>query len=143
MKNNNDKNLAPIKGRIVQFVEKQHIEKKSFFNSLGVASSNFRGNALFSEVSADVVAKILSQYRDVNIDWLLSGEGEMFKGSSKGSISQNITGDGNIQSGNDTTVADNSKQLVQELQKQLEECKEQLKEKDKTISQLVNLMSSK
>ena len=48
MTNKSDKILAPIKRRVVEFIENQQIEKKFFFKNLGVASSNFRGQALYS-----------------------------------------------------------------------------------------------
>lgn len=79
MTNKNDKILAPIKGRVIQFIEKQNIEKKFFFEKLGVASSNFRGKALFSEISADIIAKILSLYPDSNPEWFLIGKEPMLK----------------------------------------------------------------
>lgn len=79
MTNKSDKNLAQIKGRIIQFIENQRFEKKFFFENLGVASSNFRGQALYSEVSADVVAKILSTYPKCNPEWLLLGQEPMLK----------------------------------------------------------------
>lgn len=79
MTNKSDKILAPIKRRIVEFIENQQIEKKFFFENLGVASSNFRGQALYSEVSADVIAKILSLYPNSNAEWFLLGNGEMLK----------------------------------------------------------------
>ena len=79
MTNKSDKILAPIKRRIVEFIENQQIEKKFFFENLGVASSNFRGKALYSEVSADIIAKILSLYPNSNAEWFLLGNGEMLK----------------------------------------------------------------
>ena len=79
MTNKNDKILAPIKNRIVQFIENQNIEKNKIFENLGVASSNFRGQALFSEISADIVAKILSLYPELDLYWLILGEGEMIR----------------------------------------------------------------
>lgn len=79
MANKSDKILAPIKRRIVEFIENQQIEKKFFFENLGVASSNFRGQALYSEVSADIIAKILSLYPNSNAEWFLLGNGEMLK----------------------------------------------------------------
>ncbi len=74
-----DKNLAPIKSRIIKYIENQGIEKKTFFEKLQVASSNFRGNALFSEISAEVVAKILTLNYNISTEWLLTGKGVMLK----------------------------------------------------------------
>ena len=74
-----DKILAPIKQRILQFVDYKQIERKNFFGELNVATSNFRGNALYSEVGGDVIAKILSSHPKLNAEWLLTGNGEMLK----------------------------------------------------------------
>ena len=74
-----DKILAPIKQRILQFVDYKQIERKNFFGELNVATSNFRGNALYSEVGGDVIAKILSNHPKLNAEWLLTGNGEMLK----------------------------------------------------------------
>ena len=74
-----DKILAPIKQRILQFVDYKQIERKNFFGGLNVATSNFRGNALYSEVGGDVIAKILSNHPKLNAEWLLTGRGEMLK----------------------------------------------------------------
>ncbi len=75
MTNKNDKILAPIKQRIIEVIENQTDKKKDIFDNLNVASSNFRGSALFSEVSADVVAKILTMFPNTNPDWLILGKG--------------------------------------------------------------------
>jgi transcriptional regulator len=74
-----DKILAPIKQRILQFVDYKQIERKNFFGELNVATSNFRGNALYSEVGGDVIAKILSNHPKLNAEWLLTGNGKMLK----------------------------------------------------------------
>ena len=74
-----DKILAPIKQRLLQFVDYKQIERKNFFGELNVATSNFRGNALYSEVGGDVIAKILSSHPKLNAEWLLTGNGEMLK----------------------------------------------------------------
>lgn len=74
-----DKILAPIKQRILQFVDYKQIERKNFFGELNVATSNFRGSALYSEVGGDVIAKILSNHPKLNAEWLLTGNGDMLK----------------------------------------------------------------
>lgn len=74
-----DKILAPIKARIIQFAEIKKITKKDFFEELGVSASNFRSSGLKSEVGGDVIAKILAQYPEINPQWLITGDGEMFK----------------------------------------------------------------
>lgn len=87
MTNKNDKILAPIKGRIIQFIENQGEKKEFFFKELNVASSNFRGQALFSEVSAEIVAKILSKYPNLSSEWLLLDKGSMLKSEPQPAVS--------------------------------------------------------
>lgn len=140
MTNKNDKILAPVKGRVIQFIENQSIEKKMFFEKLGVASSNFRGNALYSEISADVLAKILTLHPNVNSDWLLTGKGSMLKEDAKTNINQTITGDSNIQSGNNTNVTGDCKEKVQELQKLLKEKDKEIERQKKQIDKLFNMI---
>lgn len=72
-----DKILAPIKNRILQFIDYNGIAKGNFFKELNISASNFRSNSLYSEVGGDVIAKISSLRPDLNLVWLITGEGEM------------------------------------------------------------------
>ena len=74
-----DKNLAPIKQRIIYFIDNKGIKKKDFFTNLNVAASNFRSDSLKSEINGDVIAKISSLYPDLNLDWLITGKGNMLR----------------------------------------------------------------
>lgn len=139
MTNKNDKILAPIKGRIVQFIENQKIEKKFFFENLEVASSNFRGQALYSEVSADIVAKILTLYPNSNAEWFLLGKGNMMKNEKKKELNQSILGHNNTMVGNDL-ITDNNL-AIKVLMSQIEDCKKIIEEKDSQINKLLNLIS--
>lgn len=67
--------LAPIKQRILQFIEYKGLKKGEFFSLIDVSPSNFRSKSLQSEVGGDVIAKISSYFPDVNLKWLLTGEG--------------------------------------------------------------------
>lgn len=72
-----EKILAPIKSRILEYIDFKGIEKGKFFSDLGVSSSNFRSGGLKSEVGGEVIAKILSTHPDINSDWLITGSGPM------------------------------------------------------------------
>jgi phage repressor protein C with HTH and peptisase S24 domain len=78
-----DKILAPIKGRIMQYVEFKGFEKKTFFEKHEISASNFRGPSLKSEVGGDVIAKISTSYPEINPEWLLTGKGSMLKGEER------------------------------------------------------------
>jgi phage repressor protein C with HTH and peptisase S24 domain len=74
-----DKILAPIKQRILQYIENKSFEKIKFLESIGVSASNFRSSGLKSEIGGEVIAKILSIDESLSADWLLTGSGNMFK----------------------------------------------------------------
>ncbi|MCQ2351296.1 MAG: hypothetical protein MJ003_04905 [Paludibacteraceae bacterium] len=73
-----DKNLT-IKERILLFAESQHIKKECLYQQIGVAASNFKGIGLKSEIGGSLIVKFLTQFPNVNSDWLLTGNGEMLK----------------------------------------------------------------
>ena len=138
-----DKILAPIKQRILQIIDFKEVERTKFFKILGLASSNFRGNALYSEVGGDVIAKILAEFPDINANWLLTGRESMLKEEQKHSINQTIEGNNNTISGKDTlTHSDSSedKATIKELKKRIAEYEKKLEEKDKQISKLINVI---
>lgn len=144
MTNKSDKILAPIKSRVIQFIENQNIEKKFFFEKLGVASSNFRGNALYSEISADVIAKILSQYPYADSEWLLTGKGSMLKDDAKGSISQKAKGNNNTQIGSGSATITRNKGHSSEPEKnKVHELEKLLNEKNQELEGLKTLLSEK
>ncbi len=68
-----------IKDRIIQLIEYKGIAKERFFEKIGVTSANFRGKAKNSDVNSQTIAKIFTEIPDVNIEWLLTGIGDMFK----------------------------------------------------------------
>ena len=127
---------------------KQYIDYKGFTNSSfekknelsnGYIATQLKRNA---DLGEGVILKILDNCLDLNPEWLLTGKGNMLKTDVKTNISQTITGDSNIQSGNNTNITGDCKEKVQELQKQLQECKEQLREKENQVSQLINTVTA-
>lgn len=69
--------MSSIKDRVVQVLEAQKIPKESFFKSIGMTSSNFRGDAKKTPLNSDAIANILSKLPQINALWLLTGDGEM------------------------------------------------------------------
>lgn len=132
-----------IKERVIKLLEFKGIPKEKFYDKIGVTSANFRGNAKKTPLNSTTIENILSEIPDLNLDWLLTGSGSMIKSEDKSSISQNITGNSNTQSGKNTSIAGNYSEKIEKLEAKLQEYEEKLAEKDRTISQLVNLMSSK
>ncbi|MEG1998684.1 MAG: S24 family peptidase [Bacteroidales bacterium] len=73
-----DKNLT-IKERILFYAKNQGIDKADMFAKIGIATSNFRGNGLKSEMGGNKIVSFLTEYKDVSPEWLLTGEGDMCK----------------------------------------------------------------
>jgi len=120
-----DRNLSLIKERIIVFLENQKIKKENFFKLTGISPSNFKGVGAKSELGGDKIVKILSIYKNLNPDWLLTGEGKMLR-----------------QPGSDGCGDDAVKRAEQlaaeneELRTQLELQKKLLEAKDETIEAL-------
>ncbi|MBB4117901.1 phage repressor protein C with HTH and peptisase S24 domain [Mesonia hippocampi] len=71
--------MTYIKDRILQIADIKETNRDVFFDKFSFSYSNFRGKSKISSPNADILVEISSVYPDVNINWLLTGEGEMFK----------------------------------------------------------------
>lgn len=69
-----------IKDRILFFVAEKGIKKETFYSSVQMAASNFKGSAMKSDLGVDKIVKILDSYPELstanNIIWLITGRGE-------------------------------------------------------------------
>lgn len=68
-----------IKDRIIQLIEYKGIAKENFYLKIGMTSASFRGKAKESPLNSNAIENILSEIPDVNIEWLLTGKGQMLK----------------------------------------------------------------
>jgi hypothetical protein len=75
--------MTNAKERILYFIESQQINKEYFFEKVGLSYSNFKGIQKKSGLNTDAIVKILSIYPELNVDWLITGNGEMLKAYSK------------------------------------------------------------
>lgn len=71
--------MATIKDRIIQVIELKKINKEKFFAEIGMSSSNFRASAKNTPLNSNAVAIIFSKIPDINLKWLITGEGNMFE----------------------------------------------------------------
>ena len=67
---------SPIKQRILYFSSNLGISKRDFYTEIGVSRGTLESGTGITE---DVVAKFIARYPEVNIDWLITGEGDMLK----------------------------------------------------------------
>ena len=72
-----DKIFAPIKQRLVHYIDYKGIKKEKFYALTNISASNFKGVGAKSEIGGDKIAKILTIYTDINPKWLITGKGEM------------------------------------------------------------------
>lgn len=66
--------MSPIKQRILYFVEKLGITKREFYADVGISRGTLESK---SGITEDVMAKFIAKYPLVNIQWLITGEGNM------------------------------------------------------------------
>lgn len=68
-----------IKDRIIHLLEVKRAKTEETFKALGTTSANFRGRAKETPVNSDIVERLFEMFPDLNLEWLITGEGQMFK----------------------------------------------------------------
>lgn len=66
--------ISPIKQRILLFAGTLGISKRDFYAKIGVSRGTLESKTGITE---DVVTKFFATYPEVNIEWLMTGRGEM------------------------------------------------------------------
>lgn len=66
------------KERIIQFIEKDGISKNKFYTQTGISNGTLDKK---SGITGDTILKIYKAYPDINLEWLITGEGDMMKSS--------------------------------------------------------------
>lgn len=71
--------LTNVKDRLIYFLDAKGVNKSEFGRRVGV--SNAFVASIRKSIQPDKLSAIQREFPDLNIDWLLTGEGEMLKGS--------------------------------------------------------------
>jgi len=74
-----DKKYTYIKERVLSIADFKSISKEKFLADIGMTYGSFKGKAKEGTLNSDAVAKIYTKHPDINIEWLLTGKGEMIK----------------------------------------------------------------
>lgn len=106
-------NLTP-KGRILQLIDYQKVSIRIFCKKILVSSSYFAKN---SAMGSDIIEKIAELYPNLNIDWVITGRGEMFLKN------------------------DNNSLQVVNSNEQLEIAKKQCEQEKKTLQYIIDLQA--
>lgn len=77
-----------IKDRVVQIAEKQDISKEEFFKSIGMTSASFRGKAKESPLNSNAIVNIITNYPDVDLYWLLNGSTQKMPSDTKNLVEE-------------------------------------------------------
>ena len=106
-----------MKERILQFIEYKRLSKNKFYKETGLS------NGILDKqggISSDSLEKIYYVYPEINLDWLLTGKGEMLKKEgvvqeAHNNISSTITQHQTIHAPEDyETLKQENKRLTQE-----------------------------
>lgn len=125
-----------MKERILQFIDYKGFNKSKFYRETGLSNGILDKK---SGLTLDSIEKIYSKYPEINIEWLLTGKGEMLK-----TFAQNITQNGNTNVNNGHNVSGQGniiKQTNDELMEIIREKDKQIAEKDKQIAMLIEKIS--
>lgn len=74
-----DKKISFIKERVLQYADFKGIGKERFAKSIGMTYGSFKGSQKKTSLNSDALDNILSNYPDINSEWLITGNGEMVK----------------------------------------------------------------
>lgn len=71
-----EQNFSKIKQRILEHIEYEGISKRSFYLKTGIANGVLDKKTGLTE---DNIERYISTYPQINTEWLLTGQGDMFK----------------------------------------------------------------
>jgi hypothetical protein len=74
--NNQEKmqEISPIKQRILLFVDSLKVSKRKFYEKTGISRGTLESKTGITE---DIMAKFIATYPNINLYWLIKGDGEM------------------------------------------------------------------
>lgn len=107
----------------MQIAKYYNISYEKFFPTIDLSYANFKGKAKDTTLNSDAIVKILSKYPEIDVMWLITGEGEMLTKKS-------------------TQTSDISSEMWLTLKEQLQTLKEQLQVKDTQIRDLMFLLNN-
>lgn len=71
--------LASTKERLLQYIEIKGDGRSEFYAKTGMKRGLLDTDKLKATVPDTAIAKIIAHYTDLNVEWLLTGEGDMLK----------------------------------------------------------------
>ncbi|OWP80078.1 hypothetical protein BWK63_12880 [Flavobacterium covae] len=114
-----DEKYTYIKERLLYYAKNQGFKIESFLDSIGMTYGSFKGKAKEGSLNSSAIAEIYTKYTDLNIGWLLTGNGEML-------ITNNTTEAVQENSGIDyKELAESRKETIESKNEQIQYLKEE------------------
>lgn len=133
---------STIKRNILRYLESRGISQYQCYKDTGITRGVLGQSTGISE---DNLIKFLDHYRDVSIEWLITGEGDMLLDESATRTTQHVTGNNNTFAGRDlTTTTANIPELIamtNQHQSTISDLLSTISKQQTTISELVTTVS--
>lgn len=71
--------MTYIKEKIIEIAKIKGISSEELAINVGMSYSSFKGSAKYTPINSDAIANLLTLFPDINVAWLFTGEGNMFK----------------------------------------------------------------
>lgn len=109
----------------MHFASTLGISKRDFYSKIGVSRGTLESKTGITE---DVITKFFATYPQVSIEWLMTGRGGM--------LQENLTGQTEVQSNNETNKEMASTEIVNTLLKTIREQAEEIGQLRERIAQM-------
>lgn len=140
---------STIKRNILRYLESKGISQYQCYKDTGITRGVLGQSTGISE---DNLIKFLDHYKDVSIEWLITGDGDMLLDESATRTTQHVTGNNNTFAGRDlnTSVAnlpeliamtDQHQSTISDLVSTISKQQTTISNQQTTISELVNTVS--
>ena len=123
--NNSD---VGVRGRIKAYLQEKNISQNKFAKAIGVSPAFV--NNISKGIGADKLQRISNIFTDLNTDWLLTGKGNMLKGQSVSTNSEDTN-----QQQNDMTI----QALLEAIKRRDQQMDEMLSQQGRLISIIENM----
>lgn len=86
------KKVITIKERLILFIDYKDISVREFCRKINYSATNFAPKKITGGLGSDILMNIVTNYPEINLDWLITGRGEMINTV----IYNNVIQDNNI-----------------------------------------------
>ena len=123
-----------LKQKILSFIDYKRITKATFYQETDITRGILDQNNGLSEEN---LLKFLAKYKEISLDWLLLGEGQMIRTNKENSSITNVA---NIQGNNNNNIQNTDNMLIESLRKAIEAQEETIKVQRDLITSLQDEM---